>query len=131
MGKIYKNWDEKYYQRLLKTFNVPGNKPIKNFSTGMKMKLMIVAAMAHHPKLLILDEATSSISSDTEKLIQDALEVMLRGRTSFIVAHRLSTIRNSDRILYIANKGIAEEGTHEQLLKQHGLYYNLYKNLNQ
>ncbi|MFR0986455.1 MAG: ATP-binding cassette domain-containing protein [Frisingicoccus sp.] len=51
MGKIYQNWDEKYYQRLLKTFNIPGNKPIKNFSTGMKMKLMIVAAMAHHPKL--------------------------------------------------------------------------------
>ncbi len=62
MGKIYKNWDEKYYQRLLKTFEVPGNKPMKEFSTGMKMKLMIVAAMAHHhPKLLILDEATSGL----------------------------------------------------------------------
>ena len=64
-----------------------------------------------------------------EKLIQNALEVLLKGRTSFIVAHRLSTIRNSDRILFIANKGIAEEGTHEQLLKKQGLYYNLYKSL--
>ena len=76
-----------------------------------------------------MDEATSSISSDMEKLIQNALEVLLKGRTSFIVAHRLSTIRNSDRILFIANKGIAEEGTHEQLLKKQGLYYNLYKSL--
>ena len=84
-----------------------------------------------NPSVVILDEATSSISSDMEKLIQNALEVMLSGRTSFIVAHRLSTIRSADRILFISNKGIAEEGTHEQLLKQHGLYYNLYKNLNQ
>ena len=78
-----------------------------------------------------MDEATSSISSDTELLIQNALEVLLRGKTSFIVAHRLSTIRNADRILYIENKGIAEEGTHEQLLKRRGLYYNLYKNMQQ
>ena len=63
--------------------------------------------------------------------IQQALDVLLHGRTSFIVAHRLSTIRNADRILFIANKGIAEEGTHEQLLNKHGLYYNLYKSLNQ
>ena len=62
-------------------------------------------------------------------MIQSALEVLLKGRTSFIVAHRLSTIRNSNRILFIANKGIAEEGTHEQLLKKQGLYYNLYKSL--
>lgn len=102
----------------------------EGLSSGEKQLISFARIIVKNPSVIILDEATSSISSDTEKLIQDALEVMLRGRTSFIVAHRLSTIRNSDRILYIANKGIAEEGTHEQLLKQHGLYYNLYKNLN-
>lgn len=101
----------------------------EGLSSGEKQLISFARIIVKNPSVIILDEATSSISSDTEKLIQDALEVMLRGRTSFIVAHRLSTIRNSDRILYIANKGIAEEGTHEQLLKQHGLYYNLYKNL--
>lgn len=102
----------------------------EGLSSGEKQLISFARIIVKNPSVIILDEATSSISSDTEKLIQEALEVMLRGRTSFIVAHRLSTIRNSDRILYIANKGIAEEGTHEQLLKQHGLYYNLYKNLN-
>lgn len=101
----------------------------EGLSSGEKQLISFARIIVKNPSVIILDEATSSISSDTEKLIQDALEVMLSGRTSFIVAHRLSTIRNSDRILYIANKGIAEEGTHEQLLKQHGLYYNLYKNL--
>ena len=78
MGKIYKNWDEKYYQRLLKTFNVPGNKPIKNFSTGMKMKLMIVAAMAHHPKLLILDEATSGLDPVVRDEILDIFQEFIQ-----------------------------------------------------
>ena len=102
----------------------------EGLSSGEKQLISFARIIVKNPSVIILDEATSSISSDTEKLIQDALEVLLRGRTSFIVAHRLSTIRGSDRILYIANKGIAEEGTHEQLLKRHGLYYNLYKNLN-
>ena len=101
----------------------------EGLSSGEKQLISFARIIVKNPSVIILDEATSSISSDTEKLIQDALEVLLRGRTSFIVAHRLSTIRGSDRILYIANKGIAEEGTHEQLLKRHGLYYNLYKNL--
>ena len=99
--------------------------------TGEKQLISFARIVLKNPSVVILDEATSSISSDMEKLIQNALEVMLSGRTSFIVAHRLSTIRSADRILFISNKGIAEEGTHEQLLKQHGLYYNLYKNLNQ
>lgn len=80
-----------------------------------------------NPSVVVLDEATSSISSDMEILIQRALEALLKGRTSFIVAHRLSTIRNSDRILYISNKGIAESGTHEELMAKKGLYYALNK----
>ena len=101
----------------------------EGLSSGEKQLISFARIIVKNPSVVILDEATSSISSDMEKLIQSALEVMLHGRTSFIVAHRLSTIRNSSRILFIANKGIAEEGTHEQLLKKQGLYYNLYKNL--
>lgn len=103
----------------------------EGLSAGEKQLISFARIIVKNPSVIILDEATSSISSDTEKLIQQALEIILKGRTSFIVAHRLSTIRNADRILFIANKGIAEEGSHEQLLKAHGLYYNLYKSLNQ
>lgn len=102
----------------------------EGLSAGEKQLISFARIVVKNPSVVILDEATSSISSDTEKLIQDALEIILKGRTSFIVAHRLSTIRNADRILFIANKGIAEQGSHEELLKRHGLYYNLYKNLN-
>ena len=78
------------------------------------------------PKILVLDEATSSIHAKTERLLQEGLQALLKGRTSFIIAHRLSTIKNCDRILYISNKGIGEMGTHQQLLDQHGAYYHLY-----
>lgn len=101
----------------------------EGLSAGEKQLISFARIILKDPSVVILDEATSSVASDTEKRIQSALEVMLRGRTSFIVAHRLSTIRNADRILFIANKGIAEEGTHEQLIKRRGLYYNLYKEL--
>lgn len=101
----------------------------EGLSAGEKQLISFARIIVKNPAVIILDEATSSISSDTELLIQQALDVMLRGRTSFIVAHRLSTIRNADRILFIANKGIAEEGTHEQLLNKHGLYYNLHRSL--
>ena len=98
----------------------------EGLSSGEKQLISFARIVVKDPAVVILDEATSSISSDVEKLIQEALQVLLKGRTSFIVAHRLSTIRGCDRILFISNKGIAEEGTHEQLLKRRGLYYNLY-----
>ena len=78
-----------------------------------------------NPSVIILDEATSSIDTETENMIQKALDVILSEKTAFIVAHRLSTIRNADRILYIADKGIAEEGNHEELMEKKGLYYRL------
>ena len=78
------------------------------------------------PAILILDEATSSIDTQTEKLLQEGIQEMLKGRTSIIVAHRLSTIKNCDRILYISDKGIAEMGSHDELMAKHGLYYQLY-----
>ncbi len=102
----------------------------EGLSAGEKQLISFARIIVKNPAVVILDEATSSISSDMEKLIQSALEVLLKGRTSFIVAHRLSTIRSADRILFIANKGIAEEGSHEQLMEKKGLYYELNKNLN-
>ena len=81
-----------------------------------------------NPSVIILDEATSSIDTETENMIQKALDVILSEKTAFIVAHRLSTIRNADRILYIADKGIAEEGNHRELMEKRGLYYQLNSN---
>ena len=78
------------------------------------------------PPMLILDEATSSIDTQTEKLLQEGIAEMLKNRTSIIVAHRLSTIKNCDKILYISHKGIAEMGSHEELMQKRGLYYQLY-----
>lgn len=78
-----------------------------------------------NPSVIILDEATGSIDTETENLIKQALDVIIKDKTAFIAAHRLSTIRNADRILYIANEGIAEQGNHEELMAKKGLYYAL------
>ena len=94
-------------------------------SAGEKQLLSFTRIILKNPSVIILDEATSSIDTETEALIQQALDVIIKGRTAFIVAHRLSTIRSADRILYIANKTIAEQGTHAELMEKHGLYYEL------
>ncbi len=94
-------------------------------SAGEKQLLSFARIVLKNPSVIILDEATSSIDTETENLIQQALEVLLKGKTAFMVAHRLSTIRGADRILYIADKGIAESGTHEELMAKKGLYYQL------
>lgn len=94
-------------------------------SAGEKQLISFSRIVLKNPSIVILDEATSAIDTETELLIQEALEILLKGKTAFIVAHRLSTIRNADRILYISNKGIAEEGTHEELMAKKGLYYEL------
>ena len=94
-------------------------------SAGERQLISFARIVLKNPSVVILDEATSAIDTETELLIQEALEVLLKGKTSFIVAHRLSTIRNADRILYIRNKGIAEEGTHEELMAKKGYYYEL------
>ena len=97
-----------------------------NLSQGEKQLVAFARTLLSDPAILILDEATSSIDTQTEKLLQEGIQEMLRGRTSIIVAHRLSTIKNCDRILYISNKGIAEMGSHEELMAKKGLYYQLY-----
>ena len=96
-------------------------------STGEKQLLSFARALLADPRLLILDEATSSIDTLTEKAIQNAISVVTRGRTSFVVAHRLSTIVSADLILVVRDGHIVEQGTHEQLLAQRGYYYRLYR----
>ncbi|MBP3569868.1 MAG: ABC transporter ATP-binding protein [Lachnospiraceae bacterium] len=97
----------------------------EGLSAGEKQLISFARIILKNPSVIILDEATSSIDTETEKLIKQALDVIIKDKTAFIVAHRLSTIRNADRILYIANKGIAEQGTHEELMEKKGLYYAL------
>lgn len=98
-----------------------------NISQGQKQLLCIARVMLMHPPILILDEATSSIDTRTEMKVQRAFEKLMRGRTSFIVAHRLSTVRNADRILVMKDGKIIESGRHEELLEQNGFYKQLYE----
>jgi len=95
-------------------------------SQGQRQLLAIARAALSNPRILILDEATSSVDTRTELLIQQALSRLLHGRTSFVIAHRLSTIREADKILVIRDGKIIERGTHDGLLAQRGFYHNLY-----
>ncbi|WP_312668069.1 ABC transporter ATP-binding protein [Tissierella praeacuta] len=97
-------------------------------STGQKQLISFARAVVRNPKLFVLDEATSSIDTETEKVIQDAIHKVLDGRTSFVIAHRLSTIRNANRILVIKDGKIEESGNHKELIKKKGYYYSLYTN---
>ena len=94
-------------------------------SGGQKQLISFARTLLSDPKILVLDEATSSIDARTEKLLQQGLQRLLVGRTSFIIAHRLSTIKNCDKIMYIDNKGIAECGSHAQHIAKTGEYYKL------
>ena len=98
-----------------------------NLSLGQKQLLCIARVMLADPPMLILDEATSSVDSMTEIRISKAFDKLMTGRTSFVVAHRLSTIVNSDVILVMNNGSIVEQGTHEELLAKKGFYYNIYQ----
>ncbi|MBW4838396.1 MAG: ABC transporter ATP-binding protein/permease [Paenibacillaceae bacterium] len=95
-------------------------------SQGQRQLISFARTLLADPRILILDEATSSIDAKTERLLQQGLNELLKGRTSFIIAHRLSTVKNCDRIMYVSDKGIAESGSHDELMAKKGLYYRLY-----
>ena len=97
-----------------------------NFSSGQRQLLSFARTIAHKPEVMILDEATANIDTETEKLIQDSLEKMMNVGTMLIVAHRLSTIQHADKIIVLSHGEILEQGNHQELLKKKGHYYNLY-----
>ena len=98
----------------------------EGLSAGQKQLISFARTLLSDPRILVLDEATSCVDTNTERLVQEGISTLLKGRTSFIVAHRLSTIRNCDRIFYIQGGVIAEEGSHDELMAKKGLYYELY-----
>ena len=115
-----------FIMEMEKGYNTEVNERGSRLSQGQKQLIAFARTLLADPKILILDEATSSIDTKTERLLQEGIQALLKGRTSFIIAHRLSTIKNCNKILYIGNKGILEEGNHEELLAKKGFYYNLY-----
>ena len=103
-----------------------GQRGVK-LSGGQKQRLSIARVFLKNPPILIFDEATSALDNESEKIVQKSLEDLAKDRTTFVIAHRLSTIRKAQRILVLTEEGIAEEGTHEELMKKNGIYSSLYK----
>ena len=115
-----------FIMQMEKGYDTEVNERGSRLSAGQRQLISFARALLADPKILILDEATSSIDTETEILLQKGLNELLKGRTSFIIAHRLSTIKNADCIMYIDKGGILERGSHEELLAQKGAYYELY-----
>jgi ATP-binding cassette subfamily B protein len=115
-----------FVRTLPHSYDMELNEESSNISQGEKQLLTIARAFLANPKILILDEATSSVDTRTEVLIQKAMEELMKGRTSFIIAHRLSTIRDADVILVMNDGDIVEQGKHEDLLAAKGFYASLY-----
>ena len=117
---------DSYISSLPKGYQTEVNERGAGLSQGQKQLIAFARTIVSDPKILVLDEATSSIDAKTERYLQNGLNHLLKGRTSFIIAHRLSTIRSCDRIMYVSNKGITEAGTHDELMAKRGDYYKLY-----
>jgi ATP-binding cassette subfamily B protein len=117
---------DQFIRRLPQGYETELSERGSNLSQGQRQLISIARAVLANPRILVLDEATSSVDTRTEVRIQEALLRLMEGRTAFVIAHRLSTIRNADMVLVINNGEIIERGTHDSLLEQKGFYYNLY-----
>jgi ATP-binding cassette subfamily B protein len=117
----------RFIERLPEGYDTEVKERGATLSVGQKQLLSFARALAHDPRVLILDEATSSVDTETEQLIQDALRVLLKGRTAIVIAHRLSTVQNVDEILVLHKGRVRERGTHQELLLRRGMYWKLYQ----
>jgi ATP-binding cassette subfamily B protein len=115
-----------FIMKFEKGYDTDVNERGTRLSAGQRQLIAFARTLLADPRILILDEATASIDTHTELLVQQGIRRLLRGRTSFVIAHRLSTIRNADRIMVVEDGGIVESGTHEELIRKQGQYYNLY-----
>ena len=115
-----------FIEQLPRKSDAPVTERGSTLSAGQRQLIAFARTLAYDPAILILDEATANIDTETEQLIQDALPKLLKGRTSLVVAHRLSTIQDADQIIVLHKGKIREMGTHQELLAQKGLYYNLF-----
>jgi ABC-type multidrug transport system fused ATPase/permease subunit len=118
---------DRFIQWLPGTFDAQVRERGSNFSAGQRQLLSLARVLVFQPEILVLDEATSSVDTETELLIQDALEKVMRHRTCLVIAHRLSTIRNADRIIVLHHGEVREIGSHTELLENRGIYYRLYQ----
>ncbi len=116
-----------FIERLPRKYDTPLTEGATNISTGERQLLSFARILAHDPRIIIMDEATANIDTETEQLIQHAVQTVMENRTAVVIAHRLSTIKNADRILVLAEGRLVEEGAHDQLIAAGGIYYNLYR----
>ncbi len=117
----------RFIERLPGGYHEPVRERGSSLSVGQKQLISFARALAYHPRILVLDEATSSVDTETEQLIQQAIRKLLQGRTSIVIAHRLSTIQSADRIIVLHKGEIREMGTHQELLALGGIYSTLYQ----